>query len=140
MPVAAVGVVVIRGDGRLLLARRSNPPAQGLWSLPGGRIELGETVAEAARREVLEECAIECEPLELFHTVDRIFRDDAGRVQYHYVIVEALAWWVSGKGAPGSDASEVGWFAPEELPGLDITPGVAEVVSALLDRHPASPD
>ncbi len=133
-PVAAVGVVVVREDGRLLLARRANPPAQGLWSLPGGRIELGETVVEAARREVREECGVECEPLEVFHAVDRVFRDREGRVQYHYLIVEVLARWVSGEVSPGSDASEADWFKTRELSSLDITPGVAEVVDALLSR------
>ena len=136
LPVAAVGVVVVRGDGRVLLARRANPPAQGLWSLPGGRMELGETVAEAARREVFEECGVRCEPLEVFHTVDRIFRDPEGRVRYHYVIIEVLAHWVSGQVLPGSDALEVGWFDLEQLPELDITPGVYEVALALLERHP----
>ncbi len=135
-PVAAVGVVVVREDGRVLLARRANPPAQGLWSLPGGRIELGETVAEAARREVREECGVECGPLEVFHVVDRIFRDEVGRVQYHYLIVEVLARWISGEVSPGSDASEAGWFPIGEISSLDITPGVAEVVDALLSRQP----
>ena len=133
-PVAAVGVVVFREDGRLLLVRRGNPPAQGLWSLPGGRLELGETLPEGARREVLEECGVECEPLEVFHAVDRIFRDEEGRVRYHYVIVDVLARWVAGEGTAATDAPEVGWFKPDELADLDITEGVEEVARALIAR------
>ncbi len=139
-PVAAVGVVVVRDDGRLLLARRSNPPAQGFWSLPGGGLELGESIHDAARREVLEECGVECVPRDVFHAVDRIFYDGEGRVQYHYVIIEVLAGWLSGEGEPASDASDVGWFTLDELPGLQLTPGVIEVVRALLDRLNAQPD
>jgi ADP-ribose pyrophosphatase YjhB (NUDIX family) len=138
-PLPAVGVVVLRADGRLLLARRANPPAQGLWSLPGGAIELGETVAEAARRETREECGVECDPLPVHHVVDRVFRDADGWVQYHYVIVEVLARWVSGEGSPASDASAVRWFSPRELGATDITPGVDEVVAGLLARLSPAP-
>lgn len=135
-PVPAVGAVVVRGDGRFLLARRLNPPQQGRWSLPGGRIELGETVAECVRREVREECGVECEPLEVFHSVDRIYRDGEGAVQYHYVIVDVLARWISGEAVADTDASEAGWFAVHELGGLDLTPGAEEVIRALLLRLP----
>lgn len=135
LPIAAVGVVVVHPNGELLLARRRNPPAQGLWSLPGGRVELGETVAESARREVMEECGVMCEPLEEYHVVDRIFRDAEGKVSYHYVIIEVLARWIGGDPAPGSDASEVRWFGTQELVRADITPGVHEVVQTLLARR-----
>lgn len=136
-PVPAVGVVVERPDGKVLLARRANPPAAGLWSVPGGGLEVGETVLEAARREVREETGVECEPVPVFEVVDRVFRDGSGRVQFHYVIIEVLALWRSGEPLPGSDASEVGWFEPEELDGLDITHGVPEIVRALTRRGAA---
>jgi mutator protein MutT len=135
--VPAVGVVVVRDDGRVLLARRRNPPSEGLWSLPGGRLELGETISECARREVREECGIECEPLEVFHAVDRIHLDSEGRVRFHYLIVDVLARWTSGQPAAGTDASEVGWFALAEFASLEITKGVEEVARALLVRFQA---
>lgn len=135
-PVAAVGVVVVREDGRLLLVRRGNPPSEGLWSVPGGGLELGETVSECARREVREECGLACEPLEVFHAVDRIFRDERGGIRYHYVIIEVLARWLSGEATPASDASAVGWFRPDELSSPDITPGVDDVARVLLERLP----
>lgn len=139
-PVPAVGVVVERADGRVLLARRANPPAAGLWSLPGGGLELGESVIDAARREVREETGVECKPVPVFEVVDRVFRDEAGRVQYHYVIIEVLARWVSGEPVPGSDASEAAWFDPEELGLLEITPGVPAVVRSLVRRGAALRD
>ncbi|MDP9351385.1 MAG: NUDIX hydrolase [Chloroflexota bacterium] len=135
-PVPAVGAVVVREDGRVLLARRLNPPQQGRWSIPGGRIELGETVAQCVRREVREECGVECEPLEVFHSVDRIYEDENGRVRFHYVIVDVLARWVSGEAVAGTDASEVGWFDVQELTALDLTPGAEDVIRALLLRLP----
>ncbi len=128
--------MVVREDGRVLLARRLNPPQQGRWSIPGGRIELGETVAQCVRREVREECGGECEPLEVFHSVDRIYEDEDGRVRFHYVIVDVLARWVSGEALAGTDASEVGWFDVQELTALDLTPGAEEVIHALLLRLP----
>ncbi len=128
--------MVVREDGRVLLARRLNPPQQGRWSIPGGRIELGETVAQCVRREVREECGVECEPLEVFHSVDRIYEDENGRVRFHYVIVDVLARWVSGEAVAGTDASEVGWFDVQELTALDLTPGAEDVIRALLLRLP----
>ncbi len=128
--------MVVREDGRVLLARRLNPPQQGRWSIPGGRIELGETVAQCVRREVREECGVECEPLEVFHSVDRIYEDEDGRVRFHYVIVDVLARWVSGEALAGTDASEVGWFDVQELTALDLTPGAEDVIRALLLRLP----
>lgn len=136
-PVAAVGAVVVRGDGCILLARRLNPPQQGRWSLPGGRIELGESVPECVRREVREECGIECEPLEVFHSVDRIYRDSQGKVLYHYVIVEVLARWVSGEAVAGTDASELGWFELAEIGALEISPGAEDVIRVLISRLPS---
>lgn len=127
---------MVREDGRVLLARRLNPPQQGRWSIPGGRIELGETVAQCVRREVREECGVECEPLEVFHSVDRIYEDEDGRVRFHYVIVDVLARWVSGEALAGTDASEVGWFDVQELTALDLTPGAEDVIRALLLRLP----
>jgi len=133
-PVASVGVIVRRDDGAVLLVRRANPPSQGLWSVPGGRLELGETAAECARREVREECGVECVPTDVFHVVDRIYRNDEGRVQYHYVIVELLAWWSSGEPVAGDDASAVAWVHPTGLNAYDLTPGLEEVIVRMIAR------
>ena len=137
-PVAAVGVVVVRDDGRVLLARRANPPLDSLWSVPGGVLELGETIAECARREVREECGIECTTTEIYHAFDSIHRDPAGRVRYHYLIVDVLAQWASGDVCPGTDALEARWFSLDEAADLAMTPGAERVVRALLLRAPAA--
>ncbi|MDQ3328774.1 MAG: NUDIX hydrolase [Chloroflexota bacterium] len=135
-PVAAVGVVVVRDDGRILLARRSNPPLQGLWSLPGGALEMGETITACARREVLEECGVDCTPTEIYHAFDSIHRDAEGRVQYHYLIVDVLARWTSGEVHAGTDASEAGWFTLDDMATLATTPAAIQVAQSLLLRMP----
>ena len=115
-PLIGVGVVVWRDD-TVLLIRRGKPPRQGQWSLPGGLQKLGETVFEAARREVMEETGVEIRVLELTDVVDLIERDDAdGRVRYHYTLVDVVAGWLGGEAAPGSDAAEVAWADLEALP------------------------
>ena len=133
-PIAAVGAVVVRADGRILLTRRANPPLQGLWSIPGGVLELGETIAECARREVLEESGVHCAPTDIFYAVDSIHRDAAGRVRYHYLIVDVLAQWTSGEARAGTDALDVGWFTLDELADLATTPQVHHVANELLLR------
>lgn len=107
-PVVGVGVVVWRGEDTLLI-RRGRPPGEGNWSLAGGAQELGETVFEAARREVMEETNLAVEVLALIDVVDSIRRDDDGRIQYHYTLVDVLAEWRSGDAQPLDDAAEVAW-------------------------------
>jgi mutator protein MutT len=133
-PVPAVAVVVVRGDGQVLLVRRGTPPSAGLWSVPGGRLELGETVAECARREVREECGVECAPLRVYHVGDHVFRDDEGRIRYHYLIVDVLARWIAGEPVAASDAEAVGWFALEDLAALSTTSGLEAVVRELIAK------
>ncbi len=113
-PLIGVGVVVFKGD-RVLLIRRGKPPRQGQWSLPGGRQRLGERIEEAARREVAEEAGIEIAVGPLIDVVDSITRDDQGRVQYHYTLVDLLAEWRAGEAVAGHDATEVVWADPGDL-------------------------
>ncbi|WP_142850005.1 NUDIX hydrolase [Telmatospirillum sp. J64-1] len=119
-PIPGVGAVVWRG-GQVLLVRRANPPRQGSWTLPGGAQDLGETVFEAARREVLEETGVECEVTDLAAVVDIIDRDEDGQVRYHYTIIDVTAEWRGGEAVAGDDASDVAWASPEEFDayGLD---------------------
>ncbi|GAB4413439.1 MAG: NUDIX hydrolase [Anaerolineales bacterium] len=130
-PVVSVGAIVVR-EGRVLLAQRGHPPGEGMWAFPGGVVDLGETLAEAAEREIREECGIRVRVLRPFAVVDRILRDEAGRVEYHYVIVDMLAEWVEGELQASSDARQVGWFAAEELEGLPLTRGVLELARRAL--------
>lgn len=118
-PLVGVGVVVFRGD-EVLLIRRGKQPRLGQWSLPGGLQELGETVFQAALREVREECAIEIDAVGIIDIVDAITPDDAGRVRFHYTLVEVLAEWRAGEPVAGDDAMAVAWFDPEAVGTLGM--------------------
>ena len=102
-PIVGVGAVVFRDD-RVLLIKRGKPPRMGDWSLPGGMQEIGETVFEAAAREVREETGVMISDIALIDVVDSITRDDDARVQFHYTLVDVVAKWRSGEPAGGSDA------------------------------------
>jgi ADP-ribose pyrophosphatase YjhB (NUDIX family) len=118
-PVVGVGVVVWRDD-RFLLVRRGKAPNQGQWSLPGGAQHLGETVFEAARREILEETALDVEILGLIDVVDGIKTDDQGRVQFHYTLVDVVAESGSGEAVAGDDAESVCWYRLTDLADLGL--------------------
>ena len=107
-PVCAVGAVVCY-QGKVLLVRRGQEPAHGRWVIPGGGVELGETAEEAARREIREECGIEITVGPVAAVVDRIDRDEAGRVRYHYVIVDYFADYAGGSASPGTDVTDARW-------------------------------
>ncbi|MFE9083587.1 NUDIX hydrolase [Brevundimonas sp. NPDC003935] len=109
IPTPAVGVVCLKGD-EVLLIRRGTPPRQGEWSLPGGRIEPGERLADAALRELLEETGVEAELIGLIDVVDGLF-PEAGR---HYVLIDYAAVWTCGQPVAGDDAAEAAFFPLEE--------------------------
>ncbi len=137
-PLIGVGVVVLKGD-KVLLIKRAKPPRQGQWSLPGGLQEVGETVFAAARREVMEECGIAIEPLEVVEVVDAITPDETGRVRFHYTLVDVLADWTSGEPVAGDDAMDAAWFDPAALDTLGMwseTPRVIRKGIALRQRLP----
>ncbi|HEY0305917.1 MAG TPA: NUDIX hydrolase [Longimicrobiales bacterium] len=114
-PLIGVGAVIWRED-RVLLIRRGKPPRENEWSLPGGRQELGETVAEAARREAREETGLAITVRDVVAVVDLIDRDADGRVQFHYTLIDVLAEWQSGEAVADDDAAEVAWVTLDELP------------------------
>ena len=118
-PIVGVGAVVLR-DGKVLLARRGKPPRAGDWSLPGGAQKLGETVFEAARREVEEETGLAIEVLGIVDVVDSIQPDAAGRIHYHYTLVDVFAEAADGVAEANDDAAEVGWFTLDELGSLGL--------------------
>ena len=134
-PIVAVGVVVKRGH-EILLVQRLNEPSRGRWSLPGGVVELGEKVRDAARREVREECGLQVEPGEVLAVVDNIVRDEAGRVRFHYVLIDLPAEYVSGELAAASDISDARWVREEELGEFDVTEKARELVQKVLRSAP----
>jgi ADP-ribose pyrophosphatase YjhB (NUDIX family) len=117
----------------VLLARRGKEPSYGLWSLPGGAVDLGEGLKVAAARETREECGIEIEITDVLEVVERMVRDPDGRVQFHYVIVDYLARWTSGELVSSSEVLEARWVPPEDFPKYEMTRGTAEVVLRMLD-------
>ncbi|WP_110515385.1 NUDIX hydrolase [Herpetosiphon llansteffanensis] len=120
-PLIGVSVMVWH-EQRVLLVKRSKEPLAGQWSVPGGAIELGETVEAAARREIREECAVEISTPSFITAVDVIHRDQSERIQYHYVLLEMQAEWISGESQAGDDALAIGWFGVDDLTGLEIHP------------------
>ncbi len=130
-PQSAVGAIVIRDD-KVLLVKRSKPPGKGLWAIPGGRVELGETLKEAAEREVKEEAGIIIRAKSPVYTFDVIQRDDQGRIRFHYVIVDLLADYVSGKPNPSSDACEACWVTPQELEELPVSQTTRELLKKII--------
>ena len=109
-PIVGIGIVLLK-LGEVLLVRRARAPSLGQWALPGGAQEVGETAEAAARRELREETGLDAGAMHLAANVDSIHRDDAGRVQYHYTIIDFAAAWIGGDPAPGGDVSEA-VFAP----------------------------
>ncbi|MCL6642147.1 MAG: methyltransferase domain-containing protein [Candidatus Bipolaricaulota bacterium] len=118
-PIVGVSVVVFN-DGKILVVRRGREPRKGRWSLPGGVVELGETVRDAARREIREECHIEIEIERALDVLDRIFKDPDGRVQYHYVLVILLARYKSGELHADSDIEAAEWADIHDLARYDL--------------------
>jgi 8-oxo-dGTP diphosphatase len=126
-PICGVGAVVRRDDAVLLILR-GNPPRRGDWSLPGGAVELGETLREAAQREVREECGIEITVTELLDTFEFFQRDDVGCLQYHYVIIDFAAEYVSGEVHAASDVLDARWVAVRDLDSLPLPAKTREVI------------
>lgn len=126
-PVVGVGAVVVR-DGRALIVKRAHEPRQGEWSLPGGMLELGESLADAARREIKEETNLEIQLGPIIETFDRVHRDDQGRIRFHFVIVDFVAWANDGEATPGSDAEAVAWVAAHEIDDYKVNAHAKAVI------------
>ncbi len=127
VPLIGVGAIIVE-NARVVLVKRAHPPLQAEWSIPGGVLEVGELVREAAMREAREETGLTVEPLELLGVYDRVLRDPQQRVQYHYVLIDFLCRRVAGELCASSDAEEVRWFTREELDGLHLPEDTAEVI------------
>jgi len=127
LPLVGVGSIIIEGD-RILLVKRAHPPIQGQWSIPGGVLEVGELVRDAAVRETREETGLVVEPGDLLGVYDRVLRDAEKRVQYHYVLIDFLCRRVGGELHAASDAAEVRWFTREELPALQLAEDTQDVI------------
>jgi 8-oxo-dGTP diphosphatase len=134
-PLVGVGVVVWHEE-RVLLVRRNKPPRRGHWSLPGGAQQLGETVAEAARREVREEVGLEVELGAIVATVDLIERDPDQRVRYHYTLIDFVAEAASATLRPGSDAADAGWFRVAQVEALGLWSETVRIIKLAREQRP----
>ena len=126
--------MVFSGD-RVLLVRRGNEPSYGRWGLPGGVVELGETVKEGVVREVEEETQIQVRPLRLITTFDSIVRDDEGRIRFHYVLCEFLCEYVGGELEASTDASDATWARIDELEGMNVPSGTRRFIERVASEE-----
>lgn len=126
-PIIGVGAVIVN-RGCVLLVRRGTEPLKGEWSVPGGMLELGEKLRDGVRREVLEETRLHVEPGDVLDVFDSIFRDEQGRTQYHYVLIDYLCRRISGEAEAGSDVSEVRWVQEYELAAMGLRDSIEQVV------------
>jgi 8-oxo-dGTP diphosphatase len=134
-PLVGVGVITFNSKNQILLVKRGNEPSKGLWSLPGGMIELGERVREAAIREVKEECNIDIEPEDVISVVDLILTEPDGKVKYHYILIDYLAKYIGGEITPQSDVVDAAWFSQEELGALDIPEVTKNVIAKAFNLY-----
>ena len=132
-PFLAVSAAIIR-DGRVLVVRRAQPPMQGVFTLPGGVVEAGETLAEAVTREIREETSLTITPIALAGHREVVIRDDQDRVSRHFVILAFAARWEAGEFTPNEELSEGRWIGLDGLTGLKTTEGLAEIIAAAFER------
>jgi ADP-ribose pyrophosphatase len=126
-PLVGVGAIIV-DDGRVLLIKRGKAPLLGEWSIPGGMLELGETLREGAEREALEETGLVVRATELLGVFDRIVPDETKRTLYHYVLIDFLCQKVSGNVLAAGDAADACWFTSEEIEKLDLPRDTIEVL------------
>jgi ADP-ribose pyrophosphatase YjhB (NUDIX family) len=133
-PVVGVGAVVVR-DGKSLVIKRAHEPRKGEWSLPGGLLELGESLQDAVRREIKEETSLDIDVGPIIETFDRVHHDDQGKIRYHFVIVDFLCWASGGDAVPGSDAEAVAWVTAAEIDDYGINAHAKAVILRGLNYH-----
>ena len=132
-PLVGVGAVILE-QGLVVLVKRRFPPLAGEWSLPGGRLEVGETLQEAVVREAREETGLFIEPADLLGVYDRLVRDDTGRVLYHYVLIDFLCRRLAGELRAGGDADDAHWFSQEEIGQISLVEDTAEVIRLAFEK------
>jgi 8-oxo-dGTP diphosphatase len=126
-PVLGIGALIFRGN-HILLVERGKEPLKGLWSLPGGALETGESLRDGIRREVLEETGLTVEPVEVATIFERIMRDEQGQTEYHYVLIDYICEAASGEARAATDVSAVAWVSETELLQYKLTEGTLPVI------------
>jgi 8-oxo-dGTP diphosphatase len=136
-PIVGVGAVIVH-EGRVLLVKRGAPPLEGQWSLPGGVVELGETLRAAAEREALEETGLAVAAGEVLEVIDRIIPGENGRPQYHYVLVDFLCRVTGGELRAGGDAADVAWASESEMDKYELEKPARDVIRKAFSLLPKS--
>jgi len=129
-PRVGVGAIVIK-DNKVLLVKRGIPPSKGLWAIPGGHIELGETLQETAEREILEETGIVIKARKPVYTFDLIEWDDLGKIRFHYIVVDLMAEYISGEPLGADDALEARWLSWEEIEALPVSQNTVKLLKTI---------
>lgn len=129
-PRVGVGAVVFDPMQRVLLVQRGQPPHQGQWGLPGGMLQLGETLQDALHREIREECQIEIKIVDLISVYEPILRDQEGQVAYHYVVLDYLCHWQKGTLRPGDDVRAAAWVSPPNMGKYELMPAATQMIAA----------
>ncbi len=137
-PYVGVGAVIVQG-GQVLIVKRKYEPLAGQWSLPGGGVELGETLEDSVAREMLEETGLAIEVGPVIEVFDRITRDEQGGVRYHFVLVDYLCWPVGGELCASSDVADARFVDPSELPLYNLTVKATEVIARALELDQQAP-
>lgn len=132
-PLIGVGALIVE-NGRVVLIKRGKAPLLGEWSIPGGMLELGQTLRQGAEREALEETGLVVRATELLGVFDRVVPDAEGKIIYHYVLIDFLCERVSGELHAGADAADARWYKPEEVADLPLTEDTAGVIRAALAK------
>jgi len=132
-PLVGVGAIIVE-ENRVVLVKRGHPPLAGEWSIPGGVLEVGETLRQAAVREALEETGLTVEPADLLGVFDRILRDANQRTLYHYVLIDFLCRRIGGELRAAGDAEDALWFSRDEIAGLSLAKDTAEVIQLGFDK------
>jgi len=126
-PLVGMGAVIL-DQGRVVLVKRKFPPLAGEWSIPGGRLKIGETQREGVVREAREETGLTVDPVELLGVYDRLLRDEAGGILYHYVLIDFLCRRLTGELQAGGDAEHARWFCQEEIEKISLVADTAQVI------------
>ncbi len=137
-PFVGVGAIIFRGD-EVLLIRRGTPPALGKWSIPGGLVELGESLEDAVSREILEEVGLDVKVLDLVAVLDRVIKDHQGRIEYHYILHDFLCESAQGEPLPATDADECAFVPLDRLSSYDLTRGTEKIIRRAFESSKEKP-